>query len=265
MRAPSRPPFITAFSLPFGPADATYSREEEQYRRDMLCREVRALMPAANRLPSSRLVDRLGIRDGQSRLDFDLEFTGQLNLPFSAGQVESVARLLERDIETLRRSAGDQQKAIFLEACPQPDASGERSSRRATRQDIARWALMRRHRGETLLINFANGPLVFRFPEYPAFRCDGKSRLISAIVDRVEPLSVRLRGFRYEDQLDPSTSERTNQQHSALIPAGPSGFEIGMDCAAAALRRTRIRLRVITALDFLTGRVSHFEIEAVEN
>lgn len=111
-----RPDTIHAFSIPFGPRDATYSPEEMIERRNILCREVRTLMPVANRLPNSRLIERIGIKDGRHELYFDLEYTGQLCLPYGNSQNKSAKALLELDLQLLKRSVDEQQRMFFREA-----------------------------------------------------------------------------------------------------------------------------------------------------
>jgi len=257
---------IPAFSLPFGAANASYTREEEFERRDTLWREVRALMPAVDQLSSSYLVDRIGIKDGRHELYFDLEFTGQLPFPDGRARTESVGSLLERDLETLHRSIAAQQKEIFLEAHRNTAGWPARAGHRTTDRDIARWALMRRYRGQCLSIEFADGPQNIQFPEFPTFICDGETRLISAHVERVEAIAVRLYGIRYEGNADPSAARLgSRRQRFAILPAGSKCLPAGLFCAHAVLTHTRIRLHVKTALDFLTERISHFEIEEVEN
>ena len=69
---------IHAFTLPFGHGDQTFSTDEDLERRKAVRREIKAMMPMADKLPNSRLVDRIGVVNNKHVLHFWLEFTGQL-------------------------------------------------------------------------------------------------------------------------------------------------------------------------------------------
>ena len=250
---------LPAFVLPFGPADAKYTRLEETRRRETLCRELRILVPAVDQLVSSRLVDLLAVRDGVLVLQFDLAFTGQLSLTDHALPVRA---LLERDLELLRRSVRDQQRAILVEAHLAHE--GETSPGPADAAQNSRRSLLRRYHGRSLDIEIGGKNTTLHFPEVPLYRCDGRIHRVRAYVERVEAHAVRLYGVRELDEGGralPITEAR--RPRVALLPSGRDQRDIGMLCAEALLDREALTLEVRRAVDTLSGALSHFEIVSV--
>ncbi len=256
---------IHAFSLPFGPRGATYSPDEMIERRNVLCREVRALMPVAGRLPNSRLVDRIGIKDGRHELFFDLEYTGQLSLTYSNSQNRSARALLEHDLQLLKRSVDEQQRMIFREAHDR--STGENHHLRGpSRADLSRWALMRQYQGQTLPIAFADGPMTIQFPETLPFECDGIERQINGYVVQIDALQIRLKGIGYEGKPEPAAITLGKARaRFAFLPIGSEWRQAGLLCSRALFISRRIAVLVKTAIDPLNGRISHYEIGKVLN
>jgi len=247
---------LPAFVLPFGPAEAMYTRAEATRRREILFRELRALVPAVDQLVSSRLVDRLAIRNGVYVLRFDLVFSGQLSL---TDRALSVRALLERDLERLHRSLTDQQRAILLEAHLAQD--GSTSPGPADASQISRRALMRRLRGRRLDIEIGGEIATLHFPEIAPYRCDGQIHRIRAYVERIEAHAVRLYGVRELDEdgrVRPTMEAR--RPRVALLPSGRDRLDAGVLCAQALLHSVALELAVRRAIDTLSGELSHFEI-----
>ena len=250
---------LPAFVLPFGPADAKYTRLEETRRRETLCRELRILVPAVDQLVSSRLVDLLAVRDGVLVLQFDLAFTGQLSLTDHALPVRA---LLERDLELLRRSLRDQQRAILVDAHMAQD--GSTSPVPADAGNASRRSLLRRFHGRSLDIEVGGKNTTLHFPEVPLYRCDGRIHRVRAYIERVEAHAVRLYGVREFDENGrehPLTEGR--RPKVALLPSGRDRLKAGMLCAGALLDRAALALKVRRAEDTLSGGLSHFEIVSV--
>lgn len=169
---------------------------------------------------------------------------------------------MERDLLALRESAKAQQRTIFLAAQHSGQFESILVSNKATKSDIALRALMKRYQGASLSLDFADGPMIFRFPEHPAFRCDGETRVITARIKKISPISVHLEAIKYDDG-DHDEIKRLGKvkQRIALLPPDPERKLLGMQCAQAMFDHRKIKLRVKTALDYLTERISHYEIQ----
>lgn len=257
---------ISAFFLDFASADARFSTDEERVRRELVWKEVRGLMPIVDSLPNSRLVDRIGIRDGKLAMYFDLEYVGQRGISFDAHGYESALSLLFRDLEMLRESATMQKCAVFIDAA-KPSASGLLSGRRhRSKADRMLHALMKKYEGQSLVLPFSGNPLHLHFPEYPELRYDGMVRTIRACVIQIRPARVQLSRIRYEGEVDPAavTLGKTRQRY-ALLPQSMGRRELGVLLAAACFLGMEATLMVRTALDFLSGRISHYEIVSLLN
>ena len=258
---------IHAFRLLFGVAGATFTDEEYVERRDALRREASALIPAVGRLTSSRLVDRLGTNDERLALYFDLELTGQESFAYASGGAELPADVLLRDLASLRQSVVDLQKAIVVNANPHIASGVGRAAGSSYRRDTERQTLMRQYQGQALTLQFADGPMVLEFPKVPLYRFDGQVRTIGAYVSKLlPPGEIQLAGIRYEGQAEPAAiSLGKKRLRYALLPPGERGKYMGLLCSAAAHSGRRVILNVKTALDFLSDRISHFEVERIKN
>lgn len=255
---------LVAFYLPFGPPSASFSAEEDLKRRDDIWREVRALMPVVDRLPNSRLVDRIGLRDQKLVLNFVLEPSRQTSLDFNRGGAEPITILLQRDLELLRQSAATQQKAIFLDTSASIESgfAGSKFLRRNRRLH----KVMQRYAGQTLVLPFDNGPLGLTFPAYPDYRYDGITRTISAFVAQTKPFIVELRDIRYVGDADPASHTLGKaRKRPAVLPFLEERREVGMLCATAQYADLRLLVTVRTALNYHDGRISHFEIVEIQN
>lgn len=261
------PEKLSAFYLPFAPASATFSTEEELERRKLVWREVRGLMPVVDSLPNSRLVDRIGWRGHETVLYFDLEYSGQMPLTLTRGGIGSPLQLLQHDLDLLRQSAAAQQNAAFLDAsAPEESGLSGRGRRTGNPATSRLHNLMKLHEGQTLVLPFANGPMVFAFPGYPDFRYDGVTRTISANVVQARPYQVQLRGIRYDGEDDPAAKTLGKERKRfALLPMGPDRRMAGMLSATAQYHELRLVVRVRTALHFLEERISHYEIVEIVN
>lgn len=258
---------LVAFYLPFGSPSASFSADEYLERRELIWREVRTLMPVIDRLPHSQLVDRIGLRDQKLVLNFVLVPVRQTSLAFDRHDAESAFMPLYRDLELLRQSAADQQKAIFFENSETiaTGSSGIRS-RVGKHPFRALHKLIKMHAGETLVLPFDNGPLSITFPAYPDFRYDGVTRMISAFVIQTRPFFVQLSGIRKLGEPDPAFRTLGKaKKRFALLPMGEERHRAGILCATAEFTDVRIVARVRTAMHFHEDVISHFEIVDIEN
>lgn len=255
---------IHAFTMQLGYGKQAFSIEEYSERRKALWQEVKALMPAFDKLPNSQLVDRIGIQNDKHVLHFCLEFTGQLSLPSGRNKPEALKTILEHDLSLLRESAKNQQRTIFLEAQHREQFGTAHARSKSTKSDIALRALMKRHRGESLSLDFSDGLMNFHFPDHPAFRCDGEVRVISARIEKICPISANLASITYmnRDEAEIKILGKAKRR-IALLPPEPNRSQIGMRCAETMFKQERISFRVRTALDYLTDRISHYEIDNI--
>jgi hypothetical protein len=259
---------LPAFHLQFAAAGATFTEAEERARREALYREARRLIPGVEQLKSSRLIDRIGIDDGRLTLYFDLEHTGQTTLLFERGISENPSQALQRDLRILRDSVTERQKEIFMEVLPANAGDGARTEPTVAkrRKGGTLLALLRKHQGDSLSLQFSSGPVTLTFPAVPPFRLGDGMRRITGRIVHVAGAEVKLQGIRYVGDPDPAAATLgKKRQRFALLPAGGVGQHIGLLCAVAAVAGVRVELTVKTALDYLDDRISHYEIERLEN
>jgi hypothetical protein len=255
---------LAALRLKFAVPGAFFSPEEEMSRRDAIRREVARAVPGVAQLRSSRLVDRIGLHEGELMIQFDLEYSGQQSLNLESGRLDSPSALLQRDLEVMQRSVKELECEMFLDALGAGIEAGNSTRSERGRRASGRNALMRKYQGKSLKLEFADGDMVVEFPRFPLYRCDGVDRHICVTVEYVAPHALRVSRIRYLGCDDPAENSPGRSRY-ALLPAGELGKQIGVKCAEAMFAGQRVELIVRTAADYLSGRISHYEVKLLSD
>lgn len=264
---PNRTELITRFPLVESgqrmPKDALQAKEAE------LLKSLRDDVPVLNHLRASRLATDYEVVDKGLKLVVLLQEAAQVPLPFPAAGTGRRAGTLDpflEDLADVKRQASEAEGRIMIAtsgasspldgSADGPHASSTTTIRRRVRRGIAA--------GGVFVPDGPDArPLIIEQPS-PTLP-QGARIVITARICALFPDSAQLASVRLTDARDSGLSFRFSAtKQLTLARVGPFlKVEAGTRLQTAMDSKVRLRLEVLAALDWATGKVVSFELRDI--